>query len=63
MHISVLPVCLMPAGVRRQHWTPGTGVIERRELSYGCWAVNLGPLEVLFNRWPSFQPIIWCFKF
>ncbi|KAL6073969.1 hypothetical protein STEG23_020461, partial [Scotinomys teguina] len=39
--------------------SPGTGVTDSFKLPYGCWALNLVPLEekpVLLTAEPSLQP-------
>jgi hypothetical protein len=54
-----LHVCLH---ARRGHWIPLRMVVIQ---SYGCWELNLGPLEeqpVLLTAEPSLQPREWYFQ-
>lgn len=37
--------CLVPKEARREHQSPGTGVTNSCDLSFGCWELNLGPLS------------------
>jgi hypothetical protein len=40
--------------------SPGTGIIDSYVLTFGCWDLNLGPLEeqpVLLSAEPSLQPV------
>ena len=55
MYTGVLLGYTLCEGVR----SPGTGVIDSCELSYGCWELNPGPLEeqpVFLTSEPSLQP-------
>ena len=56
--MGVLPACM---SVHHKHaWclqrpeeparTPGTGVSDGCELAWGCWELNLGPLEEHLSR-------------
>lgn len=45
MYICALRVCLVPAEVREDAGSPGTGVTDECESLCGCWEPYLGPLQ------------------
>jgi hypothetical protein len=43
--MSIPHVCLVPTEVREGVVSSGAGFLGSCELPYGCWELNLGPLE------------------
>jgi len=45
MYVCVLCMCLGPRETREGVGYNGTGLMNGSELPYGCWELNLGPLQ------------------
>lgn len=46
MYVRVSLACMVPQESRKGSHIPGNGAIDGCESPYGCWKLNLGPLEV-----------------
>ena len=50
MYVCAPCLCLVHLKARRGIRSPVTGVIEDLSYRYGCWELNLGPLEELLEE-------------